>query len=33
MNNNDRLIEATVNQLLLEFANISKTDYNTPVGI
>lgn len=33
MNNKDRLLEETVNQLLLEFANIGKNDYNTPVGI
>lgn len=38
MNNKDILLNETVKQLseqqlLLEFANISKKDYNTPVGL
>ena len=38
MNNKDKVLQETVrqlneNKLLLEFANISKRDYNTPVGL
>ena len=33
MNIKDKITEKLIEQLLLEFANISKTDYNTPVGL